>query len=591
MTVEVGVVFVVIFAALLLFISGRYPVDQVALAIPAVLLVTGIIEPETAVAGLSSPATVTVGAMLALSLGLTKTGAIERITRWATSGPGGPTLRLLSLCAVTAAVSPFLNNTAVVVIFLPVFLELARHFGQAPSRFLIPLSFSAILGGTVTIIGTSTNLIVYGMAVDRGFGELGMFSIAPLGLIYLGVGFVYLFTLGRLLLPAREVSADLPGRYDVRDFITELEVGHASPAAGRTLEELAWGERYGVRITDIQRGERDIPAPGARRLLQVGDILIAKGETKQLFALAEKEKLSTPRKRVSDTAKPGEGDGRLVEVLVAPGSFLVGHTLGETRFQQRFQAVVLAIQHHGVPVHGRLPDAQIGVGDILLVHGPARSLDTLLEEPGFVPLGEVEGPEPPRPRALIAFAIMAGVVLSAGLGLMSILAAALIGVALMVFVGCLSLEEIYRELDWTVVFLLAGLIPLGIAMDQTGAAAWIGHGVAGLVGPLGPVFVVAAFYLVTSLMTEAMSNNAAAVVFTPVALLTAAELGMNPYALLVAVMFGASASFMTPVGYQTNTLIFGPGGYRFGDFFRVGAPLNLILLITASIAIPLFWPS
>ncbi len=591
MTVEIGVVFAVILAALLLFISGRYPVDQVAVAIPAVLLATGIIGPETAVAGLSSPATVTVGAMLALSLGLTKTGAIERITRWVTSARGGPAVRLFLLCAVTAAVSPFLNNTAVVVIFLPVFLELARHFGQAPSRFLIPLSFSAILGGTVTIIGTSTNLIVYGMAESRGFGELDMFSIAPLGLIYLGVGFLYLFTLGRALLPTREVSADLPGRYDVRDFITELEVGPGSPVAGRTLEELAWGERYGVRITDIQRGERDIPAPGARRLLQVGDILIAKGETKQLFALAEKEKLSTPRKRVSDTTGLGEGDGRLVEVLVAPGSFLVGHTLGETRFQQRFQAVVLAIQHHGVSVHGRLPDTRVGVGDILLVHGPARSLDMLLAEPGFVPLGEVEGPEPPRPRALIAFAIMAGVVLSAGLGLMSILAAALIGVAVMVFVGCISLEEIYRELDWTVVFLLAGLIPLGIAMDQTGAAAWIGQGVAGLVGPLGPVFVVAAFYLVTSLLTEAMSNNAAAVVFTPIALLTAAELGMNPYALLVAVMFGASASFMTPVGYQTNTLIFGPGGYRFGDFFRVGAPLNLILLITASIAIPLFWPS
>ena len=593
MTIDMGVVFAVIAGSLFLFISGRYPVDQVSLAVPVILLALGVITPETAVAGLSSPATVTVGTMLALSLGLQKTGVVERMSRWVRSAPlGGPTPRLLLLCVVTAAVSPFLNNTAVVVVFLPVCLELARHFERAPSRFLMPLSFAAILGGTVTILGTSTNLIVHGMAESRGFDQLDLFSIAPLGLLYLGVGFVYLFTIGRALLPERDVADDLTRRYDVRDFITELRVREDAPAVGRTLGDLGWGERFGVNILGIQRGEIAIPAPGAHRLVQAGDVLIAQGETQGLFALAEEERLATPADAHPEaTPWTEESEGRLVEILVGPGSRQAGRTLRQSGFHQHRGALVLAIQHHGTTLQERLADRRIEVGDILLVLGPDRRLDELLSEPGFIPLGEVQGPERSRPRALIALGIMGGVVAAAGFGLLSILAAALIGLALMVFTGCVRLHEIYAELDWSVVFLLAGLIPLGMAMDETGAAEWIGHGVATLVGPFGPALIVAAFYLLTSLLTEAMSNNAAAVVLTPIALLTAADLGMNPYALLVAVMFGASASFMTPVGYQTNTLIYGPGGYRFGDFFRVGAPLNLILLVTASLAIPRIWPS
>jgi len=281
----------------------------------------------------------------------------------------------------------------------------------------------------------------------------------------------------------------------------------------------------------------------------------------------------------------------MVEVLVTPGSSIEGRTLRDARFVQTFEAVVLAIRHLGVNLPGRLPDRRIENGDILLVHGPERALHALAGERGFVVLGEVPGPGARRPGAGPAVAILAAVVLAAGIAGVPIVTAALLGVGLMVLTRCVTLREIYAELDWSLIFLLAGLIPLGIAMDETGAALWIGQGVARVAGPYGPVIVVAAFYLVTSLLTEAMSNNAAAVVLTPIALITAADLGMNPYALLVAVMFGASASFMTPIGYQTNTLIYGPGGYRFSDFVRVGAPLNLLLLVTAAITIPRFWPS
>jgi len=585
-------VFTVLVIALFLFATERYPIDQVAIAIPVVLLLGGVLTADEALAGLSSPATVTVAAMLVLGLGLVKTGAVGEIGRWARTAPlGSPMTRLLLLCVVVAGVSPFLNNTVVVVIFIPVFLGLAQQAHEAPSRYLMPLSFSAMLGGTVTLIGTSTNLVVWGLARDLGYLELHMFSIAPLGLVYLVVGLTYLFTVGRWLMPRRGGPPDLSQKYDVRRYITELEVGDRSPVAGQTLQDLEWREKYGVSILGIQRDERSIPAPGARRHVEVGDILFVQGDTAQLLSLSRKLKLKTTAERARRALNLDRGDARLVEILVAPGSPLAGRTLRDVNFQQRYDATVLAVQHHGLMVQAELADISIEVGDIVLVHGPSTALDALADVPGFVPLAEVERTVAPRPRALVAVAIMLAVVALAGSGLLSILHAALLGLLMMLFTRCVELREVYQELDWTVVFLLAGLIPLGLAMDKSGAAEWIGHGAAGFLGPVGPVAAIASFYILTSLLTAVVSNNATAVVMTPVAILTATDLGMNPYALLVAVMFGASASFMTPIGYQTNTLIYGPGRYRFRDFLRVGAPLNLLLMLTAALVIPLLWPS
>lgn len=593
MTVEMAVVFAVIAAALVLFATGRFPIDQVAIAVPVVLLLAGVISPREAVAGLSSEATVTVAAMLVLSLGLLKTGAVVVLGRWARHARlGGPGRRLFVFCLLVAGLSPFLNNTAVVVVFIPVFLMLAHQAEEPASLYLMPLSFCAILGGTVTLIGTSTNLIVQGMARERGLDQLGMFSIAPLGLVYLAVGMTYLFTVGRRLLPRRAGSPDLTRKYSVRDFVTELEVTPGSSAVGRTLLELGWGERYDISVLGILRAGAggEVWAPGARREVRAGDILYVRGDRDRLLKLGAAERLATPAQRIERPDVPHGEDTRLVEVLVAPGSPLVGQTLRDLRFQQRYGAIVLAVQHHGVPVREPLAEVRFEVGDLLLVHGPARALEVLADAPGFVPLGEVVAPVA-RPRAPVAAVIMMGVIVAAGTGLATILQASLVGVVVMVFTGCVRLEEIYRELDWMVVFLLAGLIPLGIAMDRTGAAQWLAGGVAGLLAPMGSVAAVAAFYLCTSLLTSIMSNNATAVVMTPVALLTALDLGMNPYSLLVAVMFGASAEFMTPFGYQTNAMIYGPGGYRFADYVKVGAPLNLLLFLTASILIPIFWPS
>ena len=498
---------------------------------------------------------------------------------------------MFALCLICAFLSPFLMTTAVVLVFLPVFVALAEQAREPASRYLMPLSFVSILGGTVTLMGTTTNLVVHGEAMKRGFDDLGMFSITPLGLICLAVGLLYLFTAGRVLLPRRFRPPDLSAKYDVRRFVTELHVPERSPANGRSLSQLRWGERYGVTVLDIERGEREITAPHGDRHIRPGDVLYVQGSAESLLELVRRQRLQTPRKGEAHEVDLTTGRGRLVEVLVAPGSSLVGRTLRDLDFGQRFDATVIAIQQHGVTVKERLAEISFRVGDLLLVHGTTSVLQRLADDPGFVPLAEVKTQAGGRPRAGVAAAIMAGVVLSASFGVLDIMTAALSGVVLMVFTRCVHVEEIYGEVEWLVIFVLAGLIPLGVALETTGAAELLAGWVVTLSSPLGEIGLIAAFYLMTAVMTAVVSNAATAVMLTPVAIFAATEGGVNPYALLVAVMFGASASFVTPFGYQTNVMIYGPGGYRFMDFVKVGGLLNLILLVTATLFIPLFWPS
>jgi di/tricarboxylate transporter len=591
MTWEIGFVFVVIAVALVLFVTERYPIDQVALAIPVVLLIGGVISPAEAVSGFSNTATITVAAMMVLGLGLMKTGVVAAVARWALSARlGPPGVRMAILCLVVAVVSPFVNNTAVVVVFLPVFLSLAYQEGVAPSRYLIPLSFAAMLGGTVTLIGTSTNLIVYGIAESHGLREFSMFSIAPLGLVYLAAGMIYLFTVGRRLLPDRIGEADLSGKYQMRQFLAEFAVQPGSPAIGRSLGQLRWRKHYGVSILGLEREAEAIRAPGPERRIAEGDVLYAQGTPQQLLRLSSSERLDPPLRRVKSAIDFVSEDARLMEVMIGPHCSLAGHTLSEARFRQRHNTVVLAIQQHGVTVRDELDSHRLSVGDVLLVHGSRVALDTLAKEPGFVPLTVVEKPVSDPLRAVVSVAILVGVVTAAAVGVVPIIVAALLGVVLMVFTGCISMDEMYAELDWMVVFLLAGLLPLGIAMETTGAASWIVGGMTRGVGQLTPTAVIAGLYVVTALLTAVMSNAATAVMVAPVALIAAAELGMSPYALLVTIMFGASASFVTPMGYQTNVLVYGPGGYRFTDYLKVGTPLTILLGILTTLLVPVLWP-
>ncbi len=592
MTYEIVFVLVVAAAALVLFAMDRIRLDQLSMSVPVVLLLGGIIGPADALSGLSSEATVTVAAMLVLGLGLRKTGLVAAIGIWARTAPlGGRTTRMFILCLLVAFLSPFLNNTAVVIVFIPVFASLAEQADEPVSLYLMPLSFVAIMGGTVTLIGTATNLVVHGEAVARGYDELTMFSIAPVGLICLAVGMAYMFTIGRGQMPRRERPPDLSSRYGVRRFTTELRVGRDSPAVGRSLARLRWGERFDVLIVGIEREGRTISLPAGERVIEAGDRLYAQGAADDLMRLAQAQRLDTPEGSAPREATDNVVGGRMVEIIMGPGSALIGRTLKDLSFAQRYDVTVLGVQSHGTAVTDRIAQLEFSVGDILLVRGEPGALNRLADEPGFVLMAEVDDPVGSRPRAAFAAAVMAGVVLVASFGLFPISTSAMAGVALMVFTGCVRVDEIYQELDWLVVFVMAGLIPLGLAMESTGAAAWIASGVVGATSGLGETGMIAAFYLLTAVMTAVVANTATAVMLTPVAILVAENAGLNPYALLVTVMFGASASFVTPFGYKTNVMIYTPGGYRFMDFVKVGGPLNLLLAIVASICIPLFWPS
>ncbi len=592
MTFDIVFVLVVAGAALVFFAMDRIRLDQLSMSVPVVLLLGGIIGPREALSGLSSEATVTVAAMLVLGLGLRKTGLVAAIGLWARTAPlGGKTTRMFVLCLLVALLSPFLNNTAVVIVFIPVFAALADQADEPVSLYLMPLSFVAIMGGTVTLIGTATNLVVHGEAIARGYDELTMFSIAPVGLICLAVGMLYLFTIGRHQMPRREQPPDLSSRYGVRRFTTELRVGKDSRAAGRSLAELRWGERFDVVIVGIERDGRIITVPAGERVIEAGDRLYAQGAADNLLRLARQQKLDTPKGRMDVEASEAVVGGRLVEIIVGPGSALIGHTLGDLFFAQRYDATVVGVQSHGTNITDRIAQLEFSVGDILLVRGEPAALERLADEPGLIPMADVDQPVASRPRAAFAAAIMVAVVVVVSVGLFPISTSAMAGVALMVFTGCVRVDEIYAELDWLVVFVMAGLIPLGLAMESTGAAAWIASGVVGATSGLGETGMIAAFYLLTAAMTAVVANTATAVMLTPVAILVAENAGLNPYALLVTVMFGASASFVTPFGYQTNVMIYSPGGYRFTDFVKVGGPLNLLLAIVASICIPIFWPS
>jgi len=587
-SVGLAIVGVITLGAIALFVSGRLRPDVVSLLVLVSLAVTGLVTPEEAVSGFANPATLTVLAMLILSAGLAQAGATAIAGRLLARVAGAGEGRLLvTLLPAVALLSAFVNNTAVVAAFLALTVKLANDRGVSPSKLLIPLSFASMFGGTMTLIGTSTNLLVDALSRRAGLPGFTLFEFAPLGAILTAVGLAYMLLGGRFLLPGRKVR-QLTESYHVREYLTELAVGQTSALVGRTVEEIDFERHHGVEVIEIFRGDRKLWWP-AQTTIEADDLLLVHGPVKALMALRDLPGLTLkPEAKLSDEELTSE-DVVLAEAVIAPNASLRGRTPRQIFFRRRHNLTILAIQQRGLSVRERLADTRLGVGDTLLLQGRRSFLEELGENHDFIILGEVPVP-PAGGRPAVALGIVAGVMGLAALGVLPIMVAALAGVAAMLLVGRLRAQDAYDAVDWSVIFLLAGMIPLGIALERTGAARLVADAAVGVAGGLGPVAVVSAFYLLASLLTELMSNNATAILLTPVALATADQLGIDSRPLLVAVAFAASASFMTPLGYQTNLLVFGPGGYRYTDFVRVGAPLNLLFWLLATLLIPVFWP-
>ncbi|CAN5788865.1 SLC13 family permease [soil metagenome] len=596
-TFEVGLTLAITAGALVLFMWDRVRADVVGLIVMAALIVSGLVTPQQGISGFSNEAMITVAAMFILSAGLSRTGAIDRVGRLVGRFAGKSEIRLLlASIAIAVPLSAFINNTPVVVMMIPMLLGLAKEMGVAPSRLLIPVSFGSQMGGTLTLIGTSTNLLVAGLVLDLGMDRIRLFDVTPPALVLTSLGLLYLLTIGRKLTPTRETQDDLVASYELREYLTGLIVDPDSPLIGRSLSDSRFGAEYGLQVVGIEREDSRIPFPRGDTVLLSGDHLLVRGKSPEIARIEEASglRLATGQPTMNlEEMQPkvaNDREPRLAELIVPPRSHVIGRTLQVLNFRSRFGVPVLAVQRHGEPLHESLRDTRLAAGDVLLVRGTPEELQRLHRDRDLALLGAVDIP-PRRVRKMkVAIGIMVAVVLLAAFDITTILVSSILGVVAMFLTRCMTPDEAYEDIDWMVLVLLGSIIPLGLAMQNTGTAQILAAGLLGVTEPLGLYGSLAALYLLTSLLTEVISNNAAAVVLTPVAVAAAVGLGASPLPFVIALMFAASNSFLTPIGYQTNTFIYGPGGYRFSDFARVGGPLMILMLIAATFTIPFFFP-
>ncbi len=586
MSLEIALVLGLVVGAVALFISNKFPPDVVALIILTVLLVSGLLPLEQGLRGFSNSAVITIACMFILSEGLRRTGVVQSLVRWL----GRVALRsrglavFLLLCC-SALLSAFVNNTAIVALLIPVALSMAETARYSPSKILLPLSYASMFGGVCTLIGTSTNLLVSGVAQQRGIEPLGMFEFTPLGLIFTTVGMVYLMLIGMRWLPERRPYADPEHAYQIGDYIAEVVIGEHARSAGELLMNADFVKELGVGILDIWRDGVHL-APLPDRVLRKGDVLRVQSEKSKLQRLQSDYGLIP----LPDSgARPPTDEQVLVELVVLPGASVIGHSLKSFRFRNHYGATVLAMRHRQTTLLEQIADTPLQAGDTLLVRVDKARLPELLNSPDFLIVSQTEQVAHHWTKALLAGGIMVGVIVVASLGWQPTVIAALCGALLMVLTRCLKPEEAVQAVDWRLLIMLGGMLALGKAMEETGAARWLTQQVLHTFGGLGPWVLLSVFYLLTSLLTEMMSNNATAVLMSALAIEVASAMGVEARPFLFAVAFAASASFMTPIGYQTNTMVLNVGQYQFSDFVRVGTPLNLLYWAIASLLIPIFW--
>ncbi|MDJ1172900.1 SLC13 family permease [Roseofilum capinflatum] len=580
----------VVVLGLISFITEWLPADITALSITVALMLLGLVTPEEGISGFSNPATVTVMAMFILSAGITKTGVIQVVRNWILRWAGDrPSQQIFVMGSIVGPISGFINNTAIVAIFLPIIEEWSKRKKISPSKLLIPLSYSTILGGLLTLIGTSTNILASGVSAQLGYGEFSVFQFTKLGLLVFIVGLTYLSLVAPKLLPNHLDDNLVTEDYNLRDYVSEVVISPRSSLIGKTLQKTRIQRKFDVDVLEIIRDKQRFSQPIADKVLNAGDILVIRSSREELLKIREAKGLEILAD-VKFQEQPIEkviasGEEKIAEVLILSNSRLIGTTLKDLRFRQRYNATVLAIRRGSEIVQGRLGKIPLKFGDLLLVQGPKQSFLGLQTTRELLVLEQKKVDILRRKKAWIALGITTGVILLAAFNIIPILVSALTGVVLMIVTGCLKPGEVYGAVRWDVIFLLAGLLPLGIAMNKSGATQWLAENLIGLGGHLSGYWILLFFFIITSLLTEILSNNASVILMLPIAVEVAKTLDLNPYAFMYAVVFAASNSFMTPIGYQTNAMVYSPGGYKFFDFTKVGAPLSLLMMLTVPLLI------
>ena len=589
MTPEQIFVLLLLAGVFVAFIREWAPPDLVALSTTAILLATGTLTTNETLDVFSNAGVITVGAMFVLSAALDRTGCIEALGNASMNVVGrSRNAAFLGLVLLAAAVSAFINNTPVVVILTPVAIRLCQHLKIAPSKMLIPLSYAAVFGGTITLIGTSTNLLVDGVAQRLGQPAFGLLEIAPLGLVMTAVGTVYLVIFGDRLLPVRETVAGLLSGQPQRQFLTEMIVPPDSGVIGKTLEEAKLASLPGGRVVDVLRGDESLRRNLPAVRLEAGDRLLFKTAVQGVMGLREQAGVQfDPVIRLQEVATRRTA---IVEGIVGPRSSFVAHKLSDFNLRRRFGVYIIALHRQGVNLRDKFEDVRIEVGDTVLIEGPPDGIRRLVDTGDLMNLSEPEHHPFRRDKAWIAIAAILGVVVPSAFEVMPIAALALIAAVAVVVAGCLPHEDLYKSIEWRILFMIFGMLPLGLALEKTGGVLLLANAVAGLAGDLGPHLVLSLIYLLALALTEVASNNAVGVLLTPIAIGVAQQMGVDPRPFIVAVMFAASSGFATPIGYQTHLFVYGAGGYKYMDFVRIGLPLDILFWIVASLLIPVFWP-
>lgn len=592
MTLTIAYVLGLLVVALVLFVWDKYSVDVVGLIVLLGLAIPRVLTPGEALSGFGNETILLLISLFVVTAGIVRTGVVERVGLWLASvGPARPAALTRVILGSAAAVSSVLSNTVTTAVFLPIMIGVARRTSLALSRVLMPLAFASILAGSVTLIGTSTNLVISSQLPRYGLARIGFFELAPVGAAITILGLLYLFFLAPRLVPDRG-EREMTDRYDLRRYLSEALIQPGSRLAGKSLAESQLGSAMNLNVVGIVRGERRTLAPGPHATLAENDILIIEGKAEDILSVKDAGGIE-----IRPDVKPELSDGdlqseriRMMEAMVLPHSDLIGRTLKESEFRERTGLTVLAIHSAGGPDRiEKLSGIRLKPSDVLLLQGSLEALDRVRGGGDLFLLEDVSAHHPRRRKGRLAAAIFAGSVAVAIAGLLPLPLAFITGGLLLVLTRCMTPQEAYESVDWRLMVMIGCMVSFGLAMEKTGTAALLSDLIVRYFSGLGSTALLAAFFVLTVLLTQPMSNQAAALVILPVAVGAANKLGMNPRSFVMCVTFAASCSFLTPLE-PSCVLVYGPGRYRFFDFTRVGLPLTALVFVVSMLLIPLVWP-